>query len=105
MPYKTTVYGGDRLCDRAYEDEAYRKMSEGAKGERFTIVTDGMSGEYIVFGELIEMSNEYEGFNFNEIVPQPQGVLEQIKAFAETIFPNCSYHFDLPKLLVFTHYS
>ena len=47
------------------EDEKFLPMIEGHEEEEFTIVSDGMCGEYTVFGLLIESGgDEYEGWDF-----------------------------------------
>ena len=46
-------------------DEKFLPMIEGHKGEEFTIISDGMCGEYNVFGLLLKIGGDgYEGWDF-----------------------------------------
>lgn len=83
-------------------DEQYLQYVEGRPGESFSMVYDGMSGEYLAFGYLIAHSDEYNGFDFHEIdvsqLPHP----DQIKSKFVEVFGK--HPESDPKVLVFTHW-
>lgn len=46
-------------------DDKFLPMIEGHQGEEFTLISDGMSGQYNVFGLRIESGGDkYEGWDF-----------------------------------------
>lgn len=46
-------------------DDKFLPMIEGRPGEEFTLIRDGMSGQYNVFGLLIKSGGDkYEGWDF-----------------------------------------
>lgn len=104
MPYKihhqTT---GERL--NVWDDEKFLPMIEGHQGEQFSLIVDGMSGEYMVFGKELAESDEYTGFEFNELSLDDVDfkAIENrfMELFGEYLPPTFQLH---PKVLVFTHY-
>lgn len=77
--------------------------------DKYKIINDGMNGEYIVFGEVIQQADEYEGLEFYEAEAPGDDQLNAIddmfrKLFGDAVFFSISAR-PTPKLLIFTHWS
>lgn len=79
--------------------------------DKYKIINDGMNGEYIVFGEVIQQSEEYMDVDFHEIGrdyftdDRLNEVDDKFRAlFGDTVFFSISTR-PTPKLLIFTHWS
>jgi len=85
-------------------DEKFRRYTEGWQGESYSIVNDGMSGEYIVFGLRIAYSDD--GFDFMEL---PLVIDEDQRGYLldkfNEIFGFTDEELGEAKLLIFSHYS
>lgn len=103
LPYDVKTKTGEKLIGKIWEDEKYLPMIEGWQNEEFTIVADGMSGNYIAFGKEISSTDEYEGFDFVEIEID-EADFDMVKIRANIVFPDIDYNFTSPKILIFTHY-
>ncbi len=92
-------------------DDKYLPYIEGHQGVEYIIVNDGMSGEYVVFGKLINQADENEGSNFKKIEYDSFFSDQVNKAIIykfKELFGNEMYASieDIdPQLLVFSHYS
>jgi hypothetical protein len=88
--------------DDLYMDDKYLPYVEGSPDVTpYIIVSDGMSGNYMVFGKQILQSEDYEGFDFQELDlfdHSSQQVKEEfIKVFDKE--PEGE-----PKFLIFSHF-
>lgn len=91
-------------------DNKYLPFMEGHPGITDTIVYDGMSGEYLVFGKLINRAEEHEGVNFTTISykdffddEETKRVTEKfIELFGKEILDELDD--DEPQMFVFSHY-
>ena len=87
-------------------DDKFLPMIEGHEGEEFIIVTDGMCGQYNVFGILIESGGDtYEGWDF---VPLDFKNLdaEKVKSKYREIFElKEDEQIDEPYLFIFSHFG
>lgn len=83
-----------------FEDEV-----NGAKGRRFDIVYDGMSGQYCIAGKIIAKSDPSDGIEMTKIKPEELGVDRSAvaaavaEAFGRNVQPE-----DF-SLLLFSHFS
>lgn len=83
-------------------DEKYEQYSCGVEGEEFTLVEDGMSGEYIVFGKLISSKNEDScGWEFVELKFDNLDA-EKVKDKFKELFGNLPS--QEPRLFIFSHF-
>lgn len=103
FPADFTSKSGVKLGQIIYEDDKYLSIFEGWKDEPFTIVADGMTSKYIVFGKTLATSDTYTGFEFTELsVDLDDYRLVQNKA--KELFADYDYVFAKPQLLIFSHY-
>jgi hypothetical protein len=86
-------------------DDKYLPYIEGHKDTEFGMICDGMNGDYIVFGKIIELPDKYSDNDFVDIDlsimyihNQTRLTLEYIKVFGKN--PVVA-----PKLFSFIHYS
>lgn len=92
-------------------DDKHERMLCGHKEEKYRIVDDQMSGEYVVFGKLIANSDTYTGFKMTQISYQDffdDDEIEEIKnRFIGTFGfnPEVVDVDDEPQMIIFTHYS
>lgn len=82
--------------------DKYSSMIEGHKGEKYTIISDGMCGDYNVFGLLIaSCDGEYEGWGFVninlDIINQDEVKLKYLEVFDREPDSN-------PELIIFSHF-
>lgn len=91
-------------------DDKYLPFTEGHKGVTDTIVYDGMNGEYIVFGKLINKAEEYDGVGFHSIsikdffdVEEERRLRDKfIELFGSQIYDGLDK--TNPEMMVFSHY-
>jgi hypothetical protein len=100
LPYELQNSNGE---DIDLWDDKFLPMIEGHQGEKFTIVTDGMSGEYTVFGLNIAHSSSYDGWdfyklNFDNIISKEELKLKYKELFDSEIEED-------PYLFIFSHFS
>jgi hypothetical protein len=84
---------------------------EGHKDIPYTIIYDGMCGEYLVFGKLIHKDHDYDSFSFTSISykdffddKENKEVTQAfIDLFGKEIFNDLED--EEPQMLVFTHFS
>jgi len=101
LPYKLKNKNG--IID--IWDNKFLPMIEGHKGEEFIIVSDGMSGEYNVFGLKISSCDEYTGWDFVELDIENLNA-EKVKSKYREIFePSDEDVIPEPNLLIFSHFS
>lgn len=104
LPYDVSFKESETELNKLlYEEERYLPLIEGHKDEKFSIVMDGMGGNYIAFGKLIQSADEYEGFDFLEISVNDIDFQETITK-AKELFKDLDFDFSNPKLLVFSNY-
>jgi hypothetical protein len=105
------VYGWKLPCDLKNEqgeidlwDDKYLPYTEGHPGIEYTIITDGMCGEYTVFG--LDMGScwgtRYEGWNFEPIDITKIDLAATKAKFAELFEMEPSSE---PTLFIFSHFS
>lgn len=94
---------GDKLGDLIWEDNRFLPMSEGWKGEEFTIVAHGMSSNYVVFGKTIATGDKYSGIEMVQIDFEKID-LSHIRNRAIDLFSEFDLKFDSPKIIAFSHY-
>lgn len=90
-------------------DDKFLRYIEGWKGENYSLIYDGMSGEYLVFGLRISMANEQEGFEFVELPAtgwadkflEVKGKTAEVFGFNDTHFAELG---GGPKVLIFSHW-
>lgn len=84
-------------------DDKYIWMLEGHKWEKFSIIDDGMSGEYIVFWIILSRINN------NEEMPMAEIDTNNLSRLMAEVREGCKelveQREDAPKLLMFQHYS
>jgi len=91
--------------------DKYLPYVEGHKGVTDIIVYDGMSGEYVVFGKLINKAEEHQGTGFTTISYRDffdDDERERVTAKFRELFGDAIYddlEEDEPQMLVFSHYS
>lgn len=104
LPYEIRNSNGDEIdFYEDYENEKENKflpLIEGHEGEEFTIVSDGMSAEYNVFGLLIKQS-DYDGWGFIEL-NFGNFDSEKVKSKYKELF-ECEIK-EEPKLIIFSHF-
>ena len=104
LSYEFKGKNGKEVANEWFEDK-YLPYIEGHPGIKYTLITDGMCGEYIVFGRLLDHRSDDTGdTDFKEIDASPENLNEQETCdIFTTLFgveiPN------KPKLIVFSHYS
>jgi hypothetical protein len=68
---------------RQYQDDPYQEEITAVDG--LTLVSDGMSGEYAVFGKVLAKGSEFDGIDMTEIT------VDEVQAI--------TYGIDLPRIL------
>lgn len=104
FPNDFTDRNGNKLGQLIYEDPKYLSMFEGWKNEPLTIVANGMSSNYIVFGKSLAHSNIYTGFAFTELNLNIDDY-QLVQDSAKELFADFDFVFTKPQLLIFSHYS
>lgn len=78
--------------------------------DKYKIINDGMNGEYIVFGEVIQRADEFDGFDFHRFsvnlftdhrIDEVTGMFVQLFGYDAVD----SLENQTPSLLIFTHWS
>jgi hypothetical protein len=86
-----------------YSDK-FLPMIKGRKGEEYSLIIDGMNGDYVVFGKILLEGNEYEGFDFKEFDVSKINS-ESVKRRLQELFEDYREVTDEPKLFAFSHFS
>jgi hypothetical protein len=93
-------------------DDKYLPFIEGHPGVPYALINDGMSGEYAVFGKVIQRAEEWEGFKFQEITAADFATVSSFEAVALAdkvveLFGAVYTHDNIPKpsMFVFSHFS
>jgi len=100
LPYELKNSKGERI--NFYDDDKYLPMIEGHPNEPYSLIIDGMSGDYIVFGKIIAEADDDEGWGFNYLTNLIQDPYELISKYHEV--------FDVkgiiahPHLFIFSHF-
>lgn len=101
MPYENMGSDGKELV--FYDGPKYRSMTEGHKGEDFSLIVDGMSGEYTVFGfNLSHGGDKYEGWDFVQLDFSKVDVARVKERFKEVFEKEPETE---PTLFIFSHFS
>lgn len=102
LPYKLESKTGEIDI---YDDK-FLPMVEGHKGEEFTLISDGMYGDYNVFGLLIsdDQANEWEGWNFTQLDFKNLDP-EKVKQKYRELFDPIDEIIPEPTLFIFSHFS
>ena len=88
-----------------FYNERYLPYVEGHKGIDFTLVFDGMCGEYCVFGKLIQRASEYEGWQFVNLNLNNLDPDEVKKEYRKVFDIQENELIADPYLFIFSHYS
>jgi hypothetical protein len=100
------VFGWKRPSDNARfwaDEEKYLPMIEGHQGEEFSLILDGMSGEYTVFGIILNSGGDkYEGWDFVQLDFKNLNA-EKLKSKYREVFE--SEPETEPTLFIFSHFS
>ena len=87
--------------------DKYRESAFGPAKEDFSIIPDGMDGEYVVIGKVLDKTEVYESFpgfaNLTISDAEKIEVMSKIMNLMEELEVVILH--DFPKLLVFTHYT
>ena len=87
-------------------DDKFLPMIEGHQGEEFTLVSDGMCGQYNVFGIRIESGGDkYEGWDFVHLDFKNLDA-EKVKSKYREVFElKEDEPIAEPYLFIFSHFS
>jgi hypothetical protein len=100
------VYGWKLPFDIEVDEDKCLPMIEGHEGEEFTIIQDGMGGEYTVFGLTLNSGGDkYEGWDFVHLDFRKLDT-EKVKAKYREVFniPQTEAITE-PYLFIFSHFS
>lgn len=87
-------------------DDKYLPMMKGHKGEEYTIISDGMSGGYTVFGKLIiSGGDKYEGWEFNDLSIDKLDANSVKAKYLELFELDDIGGIGEPTLFIFSHFS
>jgi len=86
-------------------DDKYLPMIEGHTDERFSIIRDGMSGEYMVFGLSLGNSEIYTGWEFTSLKLDKLDPEELKTKYREVFDLDEKEIIAEPYLFIFSHYS
>lgn len=102
MPYDYPTSKGVNIWD----DKKFLPYIEGWKGEDYSLIQDGMGGEYCVFGLRIAHASEPDGFTFIELPAEGwPNKINEVKAKLNEVFGFNDAELGEPKVLIFSHYS
>ena len=99
LPYD--ISNGEGKID--FYSDKFLPMIEGHRGEDFSIIRDGMCGEYTVFGLVMESGGDsYDGWGFIEL---DSSILdhERVKSKYREVFGMDEV--SEPSLFIFSHFS
>lgn len=100
MPYKLYNKNGEKIN---LHDEKFESMICGFPGEEFTFISDGMCGEYNVFGYSVNIGGDkYEGWGYTEINVKTFDDQKLIDKYVELFYAQPATE---PKLFIFSHFS
>lgn len=99
LPYEIKNSKGEEID---LWDDKFLPMIEGHQGEKFTIIRDGMCGNYNAFGLYVAHSDEKWNFN-NLTFFDIESNKEQVKNKYKELFD--SEIDEEPYLFIFSHFS
>ncbi len=99
LPYKLKNTNGEKID---LWNDKYLPYIEGHKGIKHSLIIDGMSGQYVVFGQKISSADQYEGWNFINLDLSNLDS-ESVKTKFKELF--VIELIEEPKLLIFSHYN
>jgi hypothetical protein len=100
MPYKLYDQSG-KLID--LHDKKFESMICGFTNEEFTLVSDGMCGDYNLFGYNISIGgDQYEGWEYTELNIKSFDDEKLINKYIELFGDKPKTE---PKLFIFSHFS
>jgi hypothetical protein len=87
-------------------DEKFLPYIEGHLGVKYIFISDGMCGDYCVFGKKlnVQRDDEYEDTNFKELDISPSN-LNSMEAFSKYLEVFGMGAETPPAVLVFSHFS
>jgi hypothetical protein len=100
LPYDLKDSKGDKID---FWDDKYLPMIEGHENEKYSIIIDGMSGEYVVFGIIIAQADESCGWNFVKL-NQKQMIPDSLNFRYREVIDEHGPAVD-PHLFIFSHFS
>lgn len=87
------------------DDDFYDKYDEyldNTEEGKFTILVDGYSGNYTLFGEVLKHGDEYEGLELTEInLSEFNEAIIRVRKKAKELFGTN----EQPKIYALTHWS
>ncbi len=104
LPYDLKDSNGNKID---FWDKKFLSMIEGHPGEEFTIIIDGMSGKYVVFGLKVEScyDDSGEGWDFTNLDINDFDA-EDVKSEYRKVFELKEDEIITePYLFIFSHYS
>lgn len=96
LPYKMLDSNGDEID---FWNEKFLPIVEGWKGEPYSMIADGMSGEYRYFGQVLVEIDEFESKELDLSTLNPESIQKRFKE----LFGNQKESYKL-SLFVFNHY-
>lgn len=86
-------------------DDKYLPFIEGWKDEKYTLIRDGMSGKYNMFGIMLEKAEGYDGWPTTELSFEDlsKDKDELICKFKELFYGD--KNMPDPKIIIFTDFS
>lgn len=98
LPYKIEGKNGpiDMWSDK------FLPMIEGHPGEKYFICNDGMCAKYNVFGVLVDTSDDYEGWLFQELTIPKVDVTDLKNRYTDIFESEPQVE---PTLFIFSHYG
>jgi len=99
LPYEMKNSKGEKID---FWDDKYLSMIEGHPDEIYSLIIDGMMGEYIVFGIVIKQDEDGNGWNFIHL-KNPMFDPNELKESYREVFDVEGEVAD-PYLFIFSHY-
>ena len=103
LPYKLKTSSGQTID--LWSDK-FRPMIEGHMDEKFSIISDGMCGDYNVFGIVLNSGGDkWEGWDFVDLKINVDDSSELKSKYKEIFEMNDDEIVSEPHLFIFSHFS
>ena len=103
LPYEMNNSKGEPIN---FWDDKFLSMVERHQGEEFTIIHDGMCGNYTVFGLMLNrVGDEYEGWNFVNLHHKSLDAEKVKRKYREVFDCPIDEVITEPYLFIFSHFS